>query len=139
MLQYDFYFMILIINSVFKTNSGLPSSYLHDVWHLQEKLELKVFWTIILFSTRVNGNLSLAQVWYSQFISVLELISWIPKHFLCVGVWQVLQTKDLPLFLFVFIQTLQILFLIVTLASICWLWVGFVVIYFLQNNQFYNI
>ena len=138
MLQYDFYFMILIINSVFKTNSGLPSSYLH-VWHLQEKLELKVFWTIILFSTRVNGNLSLAQVWYSQFISVLELISWIPKHFLCVGVWQVLQTKDLPLFLFVFIQTLQILFLIVTLASICWLWVGFVVIYFLQNNQFYNI
>ena len=40
-----------------KRNSGLPILYLQGVWHLQEKLEFKVFWTIALFSTRVNGSL----------------------------------------------------------------------------------
>ena len=54
--------MIIIINSAFRTNSGPPILYLHDVWHLQDKLKLRVFWTITLFSTRVNGNLSLMQV-----------------------------------------------------------------------------
>ena len=46
----------LLLILYLKTNSGLPVSYLHDVWHWQEKLELKVFSTI-LFATRVNGNL----------------------------------------------------------------------------------
>ena len=54
--------MIIIINSVFKANPGLPNSYLHNVLHFLEKLELKIFGTIILFSARANENSSLIQV-----------------------------------------------------------------------------
>ena len=35
-----------------------------------------------------------------------------PKHFLCIGVWQLLQTKGLSILLFVLIKTLQIVLLI---------------------------
>ena len=49
--------MNIMINYVFKANSGLPILYFLDIWHLQEKLKFKVFWANILFSTRANGNL----------------------------------------------------------------------------------
>ena len=112
MLPYDLSRSLSIILYL-KTNSGLLFSYLHDVWHFQKKLELKVFWTIFLFSTRVNRNLSPMQVWHPQCVSVLEfLLSWIsdnlsPKHFLCIGVWHDLETKELSILLFIFILTFQ--------------------------------
>ena len=112
MSPYDLSWSLSIIPYL-KTNSGLLFSYLHDVWHFQEKIELKVFWTIFLFSTGVSRNLSPMRVWHSQCVSVLEfLISWISdnlshKHFLCIGIWQDIQTKELSILLLVFIQTFQ--------------------------------
>ena len=63
MLPYDFSWPLSLILYL-KTNAGLPILYLHEVWHLQEKLELKAFWTITLFPNRVNRNSSCMQVWH---------------------------------------------------------------------------
>ena len=138
--------MTIIINSVFKNKFSSAYSYLYDVCHLQEKLELKLFWTIILFPTRANGSLLLIQVWHSQYVSVLEfLISQIPdnlspKHFLCIVVWQLLQTKY---YLFCCLLSCRhcrhadfVLDSNITISW--WLWVGFLVNFFFLRNSLTN-
>ena len=136
--------MISIINCVFKNK--FMSAYFIFTWCLAFAGEIRIesILDYHLFLYKSKGNLSLIQVWHSQCVYVLDfLISQISDnlshtHFRCIGVWQVLLTKDLCNFLFVFIQTLQILLLIITLTSVCWLWVGFVVSFFFLHNNLTN-